>query len=57
MLSACGAEDALKIYGEDLDALRRVAAEFRDKLAAVAGVVDLQIEKQVRIPQLEITVD
>jgi CzcA family heavy metal efflux pump len=57
MLSGVRAQIALKVYGEDLDTLRRVAAEFRDKLAAVPGVVDLQVEKQVRIPQLEITVD
>jgi HME family heavy-metal exporter len=57
MLSGVRAQIALKIYGEDLDTLRRVAAEFRDRMAAVPGVVDLQVEKQVRIPQLEITVD
>ncbi len=57
MLSGVRAQIALKIYGEDLDTLRRVAAEFRDKMATVPGVVDLQIEKQVRIPQLDITVD
>jgi CzcA family heavy metal efflux pump len=57
MLSGVRAQIALKIYGEDLDTLRRVAAEFRDKMATVPGVVDLQVEKQVRIPQLEITVD
>lgn len=57
MLSGVRAQIALKIYGEDLDTLRRIAAEFRDKMAAVPGVVDLQIEKQVRIPQLDITVD
>jgi Cu/Ag efflux pump CusA len=57
MLSGVRAQIALKIYGEDLDTLRRVAAELRDKMAAVPGVVDLQVEKQVRIPQLEITVD
>ncbi|MGL5115707.1 MAG: efflux RND transporter permease subunit, partial [Beijerinckiaceae bacterium] len=57
MLSGVRAQIALKVYGEDLDTLRRVATEFRDKLATVPGVVDLQVEKQVRIPQLEITVD
>ncbi len=57
MLSGVRAQIALKIYGEDLDTLRRVAGEFRDKLGLVPGVVDLQVEKQVRIPQLEITVD
>jgi Cu/Ag efflux pump CusA len=57
VLSGVRAQIALKIYGEDLDVLRQVAAEMRDRLAAVPGVVDLQIEKQVRIPLLEITVD
>ncbi len=57
MLSGVRAQIALKVYGEDLDTLRRMAAEFREKLASVPGVVDLQIEKQVRIPQLEITID
>ena len=57
MLSGVRAQIALKIFGEDLDTLRRVAAELRDRMAAVPGVVDLQIEKQVRTPQLEITID
>jgi HME family heavy-metal exporter len=57
MLSGVRAQIALKIFGEDLDTLRRVAAEFRDRMATVPGVVDLQIEKQVRTPQLEITID
>ncbi|MGL5448027.1 MAG: efflux RND transporter permease subunit, partial [Rhabdaerophilum sp.] len=34
MLSGVRAQIALKIYGEDLDTLRRVASEFRDKMAA-----------------------
>ncbi|MCZ8098610.1 MAG: efflux RND transporter permease subunit [Burkholderiales bacterium] len=57
MLSGVRAQLALKIYGEDLDAIRSVAEEFRQKFAAVPGIVDLQVERQVRIPQLEIIVD
>lgn len=57
MLSGVRAQIALKIFGEDLDALRRLAAGMQEKLARVPGVVDLQTEKQVRIPQLEISVD
>jgi CzcA family heavy metal efflux pump len=57
MLSGVRAQLALKIYGEDLDAIRSLAEEFRQKFAAVPGVVDLQVERQVRIPQLEIIVD
>ena len=50
------AEIALKIFGEDLDTLRTTARACA-MLAAVPGIVDLQVEKQVRIPQLEIRVD
>ena len=57
MLSGVRAQLALKIYGEDLDAIRSVAEEFRQKFATVPGIVDLQVERQVRIPQLEIIVD
>ena len=57
MLSGVRAQIALKIFGEDLDMLRALAEEFRGKLAAVPGIVDLQVEKQVRIPQLEVIVD
>ena len=57
MLSGVRAQIALKIFGEDLDTIRALAEEFRQKLSAVPGVVDLQVEKQVRIPQLEVIVD
>ncbi|WP_043749480.1 efflux RND transporter permease subunit [Methylobacterium nodulans] len=57
MLSGVRAELALKVYGEDLDALRRVANSLRDRLQAVPGLADLQVERQVRIPQLEVRVD
>ncbi|CEJ13053.1 Cobalt-zinc-cadmium resistance protein CzcA [bacterium YEK0313] len=57
MLSGVRAQIALKIFGEDLDTLRTIAEEFRVKLARIPGLADLQVEKQVRIPQLEIVVD
>ncbi len=57
MLSGVRAEIALKIFGDDLDALLNTAESLRGKLAAIPGLADLQIEKQVRIPQLEIRVD
>jgi HME family heavy-metal exporter len=57
MLSGVRAQIALKIFGEDLDTMRAIAEEFRVALAGIPGVVDLQVEKQVRIPQLEIIVD
>ncbi len=57
MLSGVRAQIALKIFGEDLDTIRALAEELRQRLASVPGVVDLQVEKQVRIPQLEVIVD
>ncbi len=57
MLSGVRAQIALKIFGEDLDRLRTIASGMRSKLAAVPGLVDLQIEKQVLIPQLQVIPD
>ncbi len=57
MLSGIRSEIALKIFGDDLDAMRTKAEELRARLAAIPGLTDVQVEKQVRIPQLEIRVD
>ncbi len=57
MLSGVRAQLALKIYGEDFDTLRGLAADFEKRLSHIKGVVDLQTEKQVRIPQLQVRVD
>ncbi len=57
MLSGVRAQIALKVFGEDLDTIRSVAEDLRARLATVPGLVDLQVEKQVRIPQLEVIVD
>jgi HME family heavy-metal exporter len=57
LLSGVRAEIALKIFGDDLDALRASAEMLRTRLAGIPGLADLQVEKQVLIPQLEIRVD
>ena len=58
LLSGVRAEIALKIFGDDLDTLRqRRARTCAQRLARIPGLVDLQVEKQVLIPQLEIRVD
>ena len=57
MLSDIRADIALKIFGDDLDAMRNAAEDIRQRLARIPGLADLQVEKQVRIPQLEIRVD
>lgn len=57
MLSGVRAQIAVKIFGDDLLQLRRVAATFEKKLRGVSGLVDLQTEKQVLIPQLQVRPD
>jgi CzcA family heavy metal efflux pump len=57
LLSGVRAQIALKIYGDDLDTLRGQAEDLRRRLAAVAGLVDLTVEKQVVIPQIVVQID
>jgi HME family heavy-metal exporter len=57
LLSGVRAQIALKIYGDDLDTLRGLAAELRASLSGIPGVTDLQVEKQVLIPQVKVRLD
>ncbi len=57
MLSGVRSQIAIKIFGEDLDALRGQADVLRAKLAAIPGLADLQIEKQVLAPQIKVRID
>ena len=57
MLSGVKAQVAIKLYGDDLDILRREAEKMKAAIASVEGVRDLQVEQQVNIPQLRIEAD
>ncbi len=57
MLSGVQAQIVVKIFGEDLDALRSQAEALRARIEPIPGVVDLRVEKQVLIPQLKVTPD
>jgi len=57
MLSGVRAQIALKIFGEDLDTLRSLSEQLQTRLASIKGLVDLQVERQVRIPQVQVAVD
>lgn len=57
MLSGVRAQIVIKLFGEDLDLIRALAEDVKTRLAKIPGLVDLQTEKQVRVPQLEILVD
>ena len=57
MLSGTRASIAIKIFGDDLAELRRVAEEVRGVISGVSGAVDVSIEQQVDIPQLAVVFD
>jgi HME family heavy-metal exporter len=57
MLSGVRSQIAVKVFGEDLDTLRGQADVLRAKLAAIPGLADLEVEKQVLAPQIKVRVD
>jgi HME family heavy-metal exporter len=57
LLSGVRAQIAVKIFGDDTDTLRGLAEQMRGQLAAVPGLVDLTVEKQVLIPQISVRLD
>jgi CzcA family heavy metal efflux pump len=57
LLSGVRAQIAIKVFGDDLDQLRAAAARVHDAVATVPGIVDLQVEKQVLVPQVRIEGD
>ena len=57
LLSGVRAQIAVKLFGNDLDQLRVKAAEIQAAMGTVPGVVDLQTEKQVLVPQVRIEGD
>jgi len=52
MLSGVRTSIAVKVFGEDLVALRGLAQRVQDAMSGVAGVVDLAVEPQTDVPQL-----
>ncbi len=57
LLSGVRAQIAIKIFGDDLDTLRGQAANLREQLVQIPELTDLQIEKQVLIPQIKVRLD
>lgn len=57
MISGTRSAFSVKLFGEDLRAMRRVAEQIRSVMEDVEGVVDLGVEQIVNIPQLVIDVD
>ncbi|MGB3083189.1 MAG: efflux RND transporter permease subunit, partial [Saprospiraceae bacterium] len=57
LLSGVRAQVAIKLYGTDLNDLRSNANQISETIKSIRGVVDVQIEKQVMVPQLLIKVN
>jgi len=56
ILSGIRAQIAVKIFGPDLPVLRDAAQRARDAMAGIEGVVDLQVEPQVEIPEVKVEI-
>ncbi len=54
LLSGVRAQIAIKIFGPELSTLRQKGAEVKKSLESISGLVDLQTEQQVLIPQVKI---
>lgn len=57
LLSGVQAQIVIKIFAEDLDALRHSAEEFAANIEDIEGLVDLRVENQRNVPQLDIRID
>ncbi len=56
MMSGIRSQIAVKLYGRDIEELRDRGQDIAEVMTAVPGVVDLQIEPQVDIPQVRVTI-
>ena len=55
--SGVRAQIAVKLFGDDLGTLRAKAEEIKNVMLTVQGATDVQIEKQVLIPQVRFNVN
>jgi Cu/Ag efflux pump CusA len=55
--SGVRAQIAVKLFGDDLATLRSKAEEIRNTMQTVEGATDVQIERQVLIPQIRFNVN
>jgi Cu/Ag efflux pump CusA len=56
MMSGIRSQIAVKLYGRDIEELRDRGQDIAEVMTNVPGVVDLQIEPQVDIPQVRVTI-
>lgn len=56
LLSGVRAQIAVKVTGSDLSELRKLARQVEAAMRGIPGVVDLQVEQQVLVPELRLRV-
>jgi CzcA family heavy metal efflux pump len=56
VLSGIRAQIAIKIYGGNLDQLLEKGKQVEGILAGISGVKDLQLEQQIRVPEVRINI-
>ena len=54
MLSGVNAQIAIKVFGDDLDVLRKTAQQIKETIAVIPGTAPPVVEPQQLIPQLRI---
>jgi CzcA family heavy metal efflux pump len=57
LLSGVNAQVAIKVFGPDLDELRKTAKEIEAAIKPIEGVCDLYVEAQVMVDQVEVLPD
>lgn len=54
MLSGTRANIAIKLFGNDLNKLFSIGNEIKSKISGIEGLVDVNVDQQVEVPQIQI---
>jgi Cu/Ag efflux pump CusA len=57
VLSGVRSQVAIKIFGDNLSTLYRVGQQIQDRVRGIPGVVDVNLEQQISVPQVTIAID
>jgi CzcA family heavy metal efflux pump len=57
MLSGVAAQIAIKVFGDDLEELKKVAEEIRQSIETIPGIAEPFVEQQQLVPQLRFELD
>ncbi len=55
LLSGVRAQLVVKIFADNFDSMQQLAADLREQLQSIPGLVDISAEQQVLIPQISVT--